>query len=725
MASREKLISSWCLSLGISVVLIGLLVEGIPLLEDGEFVVGQPIHTNLWEMTPFGRELDQLRMNSLFAKSQDAGDMQSSARNRRLVAPSCQDLCKQCIEIDVFFHLAGYRLGGSNISTPWMIPHPTDEFRLLREEIKNSTTEGKALPEILPGRFSSVEDICRLIQANIDLLNNLYVDTPFRFRWVNDDPGQAEVGIQNNWAFFYAANIHKRNEFAAAFHQGNARTLNVYLVYRICGHPFIWLDKNCDTIGAGTNPSYQLDGSADGIYLSYDTLTGGGLKYYSNGISLVHEVGHWLGLLHVFQSETSAGEGSQDAKDVDVCDPINAVNGDFVDDTPYIPQPSVKMYRCSRTYYEAQGEETPNSCPNLPGVDPVFNIMNYIGDEDCYNDGHALFTCGQVERMYKQWLLYRDHTTDCAFNEMKLHLAMKLESNAVHAEIASFDSNKPVFNLMRDMDLTLFPQHATNDTRTISFCVPQGDYILGVTEQGRGGFPDGFIELSVNGALVHRVDGNFGSTECVKFNVNGPTAELRNSVETIGTDFGERYQYDATGKDTTVTCSASPELFYREPVPIQKGRFMRVVVALTNATKGMCINSVPKIDMEISDITTTVFPSDDATASFFASRVLECGGEECVVAFDLSLLEGIYNPKNRNGLYNTTCRATVKVGFGSACDEYLKQGGIDCSPESQSEVYSTAEGQIIYSLPATSAAARATHFVVGLLAAVGALLFVW
>jgi len=215
------------------------------------------------------KNLDRLRMDALFHHE----------NYRHLVASNCTELCKQCIEIPVYFHLSGYPLDDDQDTKngTWVLPHPRSEFRSLQEELAIvSGTGSHALPFIEDGRFSSVSDIYKLIQNNMDVLNRRYVDTPFVFRWLNTDPSQAKVAVARKNAFMFVGNIYKSNDYASATHVGDSRTLNVYLIYRICGHEFIWVDSNCDTIGAATNPSYQLDRTADGVYLAYDTLAGGG-----------------------------------------------------------------------------------------------------------------------------------------------------------------------------------------------------------------------------------------------------------------------------------------------------------------------------------------------------------------------------------------------------------------------------------------------------------------
>lgn len=67
---------------------------------------------------------------------------------------------------------------------------------------------------------------------------------------------------------------------------------------------------------------------------------------YNQGKTAIHEVGHWLGLMHTFQGNCE-GEG------------------DEVADTP------------AHEGGSSTCTSDADTCPQLPGLDPIHNYMNY------------------------------------------------------------------------------------------------------------------------------------------------------------------------------------------------------------------------------------------------------------------------------------------------------------------------------------------------------------
>lgn len=109
----------------------------------------------------------------------------------------------------------------------------------------------------------------------------------------------------------------------------------------------------------------------DGVTIHQGTLPGGAFRPFHRGDTLVHEVGHWLGLLHTFEGGCTG-------------------RGDRVADTPPAAEPT---YLCDLHQ---------DTCPHRAGRDPVRNFMNYAPDV-CMDR----FTAGQVRRMTRLWGAFR------------------------------------------------------------------------------------------------------------------------------------------------------------------------------------------------------------------------------------------------------------------------------------------------------------------------------
>ena len=152
--------------------------------------------------------------------------------------------------------------------------------------------------------------------------------------------------------------------------KGNAQTLNIYILalQQYLGYAaFPW--------------NYNQSPWQDGVMLHYSALPGGSAVGTNTGLILVHEVGHWVGLLHTFQ---------------DGCN-----GGDYVDDTAPEASPAsgCPIGRDTCPGGGPDREQTSVPMPKIPVTHRVSSpaIDNHM---DYSNDAcRKRFTNGQVNRL--------------------------------------------------------------------------------------------------------------------------------------------------------------------------------------------------------------------------------------------------------------------------------------------------------------------------------------
>ena len=202
----------------------------------------------------------------------------------------------------------------------------------------------------------------KVLEKQIDILNEGFsgkyskknmIDSQFKFRI-------GSIQYVNNKTYYNYCDAYG-TEMASLYGKNNDLNINIMVCNSMnylgwAYFPWYWEEKV---------PLYS-------VFIHTLSLPGSELIFYNLGKTIIHEIGHFFGLLHTFSEK-------------DEC-----VDSDYVLDTPTEKSPN---WYC---------DESRDSCPDQEGKDPITNFMDYSLDGCKYE-----FTNGQINRMRYMIDLYK------------------------------------------------------------------------------------------------------------------------------------------------------------------------------------------------------------------------------------------------------------------------------------------------------------------------------
>ena len=179
-----------------------------------------------------------------------------------------------------------------------------------------------------------------VVNQQIQVLNNNFASTGYQF-------SLQDVSYTVDYRWSDIRTTWDLTSLKQSLRKGTYSDLNLYYFHNIIDNATGY--KLTGYCNYPDNGNYNSVFYNDGCNLHVESMPGGNFSPWNQGKITSHEVGHWFGLIHPW------GDGSNNG-----CSGV----GDQVDDTP-------------AQYAADYGCSVSDTCQNLPGNDPIHNIMGY------------------------------------------------------------------------------------------------------------------------------------------------------------------------------------------------------------------------------------------------------------------------------------------------------------------------------------------------------------
>lgn len=261
------------------------------------------------------------------------------------------------------------------------------------------------------------------------IFDSIAIDTKIRFEFAQLDPqgnptnGITRTATQNeSFDIFTDGQESMKSSSTGGV---DAWPTNKYLNLWVCKLTYFGIENALlgfaqfpSTMPENEGGNSNSSAATDGVVINYAHFgrTNDPVTAPNNlGRTCTHEVGHWLGLRHIWADEQDPFTG----------DPGNCTQDDFVDDTPISNQPSSQTCDLTRNACSNDADYSNNYWLNNP-PDMVENYMDYSSD-GCMN----MFSKGQTERMLSFLLTARKELLGdfTSINEQEQKLVKRLFPN--------------------------------------------------------------------------------------------------------------------------------------------------------------------------------------------------------------------------------------------------------------------------------------------------------